>query len=163
MNSSQWSFWLKRWLKEHPVKEPPQFLQERYAQEVMMRLQARSETPFSAWLGWLFQPRPAFALGTALAGLLAIGLFLNRFTDRWIDRAAVEEAALELEMRAADQWVLAQAVPEESEAARLEEDLQFLQEMEEEEPEEPASEETHSEEDLLEELKRLDESDLALS
>ncbi len=108
---------LNSWIQRHPVKEPPAHLRAGYTDEVMRRLRAL-EAPRPV-LGWLPLPRVSWALGTALACLLA-GLFLwPSAPSRTIQRL---EEGMDLLVEVGEGLDLAEA--------DLEEELQALDELE---------------------------------
>ncbi|MBI1953832.1 MAG: hypothetical protein HYS41_06900 [Candidatus Omnitrophica bacterium] len=137
MPDESWPNWLNRWLKAHPVKEPPAHLGADYSKEVMRRI--RSAPRPVPGLGWLTFPRPSFALGAALACLLA-ALLIWRGPE-------LAQLNLERELQESDRIVLAEAVT--AEPADEQPD----------ETDELAEEEVPDEE-VLEELQALDELEL---
>lgn len=137
MPDESWSNWLTRWLKAHPLKEPPAHPGAVYTDEVMRRI--RSAPRVAPGLGWLTFPRVSFALGTAMACLLAALLL-------WQD-PELAQLNLEEELQEDDRIVLAQALVPKTADERPDETDEF---MEEEVPDE----------EILEELQTLDELEL---
>lgn len=136
MPDEPWTHWLNRWLKAHPVKEPPAAPGSGYTQEVMRRI--RSE-PRSAFLpAWLTFPRVSFGLGAALACGLAV-LLLGQGPE-------LARLDLERELQESDRIVLAEAD-------------EFIEGLEDEEPL-AVEEDQVTEEEILQELEALDEQEL---
>ena len=175
--------WLQQWLAEHPMQEPRGAERERFTAEVMARVRALAPTPAveRAARRWPVQlvwgwPRFAVTFAAAAAGIaLAIGLMREpspRVADEIVHEAEqlaalappeleplladdAETLADDLEM--ADTIVLAEAQP--SDETWLAQTLELLDQIEEELPSD--SEGLESDEEWLEDLELLDESDLA--
>ncbi len=133
MNRTDWQGWLERWLARHPVKSPPSFLQASYTEEVLRRIRETQPAPV---FRWVLAPRFSLALATAACAVL-LAVWANQAPDRMgIELAKVEELG-EIE--------------------------QMLDLLEEVDPDSfPALElDAGSEEDLLEELQKLDKAELA--
>jgi hypothetical protein len=137
MPDESWTHWLNHWLKAHPVKAPPAHAGADYTGEVMRRIRAGQRT--APVLGWLAFPRVSFALGTALACLLA-ALLIWRGPE-------LAQLNLERELQESDRIVLAEVLTDKPDSPKPEE------------AGEPAEEEV-SEEEVLEELQTLDELEL---
>ena len=149
---------LLSWLSRHPLKGPSDVNRAQYTAEVMAKIKA-AESPAPApapparrllspgravrfWLPW---PRLSMTLATVAAGIL-IMMTVTHQASRQL--AHPPEAVLIAESPAADdQW--------------LEETLQLLDELDEDVSSETAGD--GSEDEWLEELELLDETDLASS
>lgn len=169
MNASNWLAWLRAWLFQHPVKEPPAALGRGYTEEVMRRVRA-THTPSPAFQ-WIPRPRLAFALATAAACLLIVSVVGGREATRvaqhveedWQLLAELDEGLdpleprpFEEELQAVDQLLLAQAGSEADAEAWIDETLEVLERLDAEDAL-PASEE--GTEEWLEELQQLDEAE----
>lgn len=140
--------WLQSWLTRHPLKAPRAIDRADYTADVMARLKAEAPVPVRApWWPW---PRLALAMATAAAGaLVALTIF------RWVQLPAtlVDDAAQEAQ-------VLAESSPAESNERWVEETMQLLDQLDEDVS---SDSDRNAEEDWLEELQLLDETDLAAS
>ena len=76
MTPSRWAEWLKTWLEQHPLKEPPESFQQGYAQDVMRRI--RLTQPPTTVSRWVARPRAALALGVAAAFALLLAIQVGR-------------------------------------------------------------------------------------
>ena len=138
---------LLSWLTRHPLKSPTDIDRAQYTAEVMAKIKAQVQpapapAPVRIWLPW---PRLAMTLATVAAGIL-IMMTVTHQASRQL--AHPPEAVLIAESPAADdQW--------------LEDTLQLLDELDEDVSSETAGD--GSEEEWLEELELLDETDLAAS
>lgn len=125
MNAGEWNAWLQSWLKRHPLRRPPEGLEREFPQAVMARVRAEQ----AAWtLRWTLDPRWSFALGGALAAVLAL--------------------------------VVVQRPPAPS-VQEVESDVELLDLLEEEA--QPGEAPPVSDEELLEELQRMDEAEMAFT
>lgn len=184
MKNSEWDAWLQGWLKRHPLRTPPAELQRKIRQEVMSRIRAEHASVRDRVLRWVLEPRWSFALGGALAAALVAAILI--FPARTADHAAapaaqeVEQEAqlllevgetayladldLEGELRDADRLVLAEAVTTKPDPswAEFENNAEVLDLLEEDETQ-AAKTDRVTDEELLEELKRIDDAEMALS
>lgn len=179
MKNSEWDAWLQGWLQRNPLRSPPEELTGRFRQEVMSRIRAK-QAPVHT-LRWMLEPRWSFALGGALAAVLAL-VVLGRphtpapaFSTQEIEQEArvlleagevtyLADLDLEGELRDADRLVLAEAVAPKPDSSwsEFENDMEVLDLLEEEGP--PAAKTDRvTDEELLEELKRIDDAEMALS
>lgn len=156
MNPQEWDWWLRRFLKRHPLKDPPGDLEGNYHRQVMDRILAPPV--------WVFSPKPVFGWAGALAAVTAALVLIPTPARiaRQIDRdsgvllevgelALLDSADLEQDLREHDRIVLAKAAPEEpteEEALEIWSDLEALEEI-------PPDLEPVSEVDLEEELRRM--------
>ena len=136
---------LLSWLSRHPLKGPSDVNRAQYTAEVMAKIKAAESpapAPARVWLPW---PRLSMTLATVAAGIL-IMMTVTHQASRQL--AHPPEAVLIAESPAADdQW--------------LEDTLQLLDELDEDVSSETAGD--GSEDEWLEELELLDETDLASS
>lgn len=168
--------WWHTWLTRHPLKAPSTIDASRFTAEVMARVRALRAMPaeplrwrWSALLGW---PRLALATATLAALGVAVTLGTLQWSQARIARAVTQDAQLlaaldempELspddDAELMDRMVLAEATP--SDEDWLEQTIQMLEQVDEDDPS-AASNEPSSEEDWLDELELLDETDLAAS
>ena len=168
--------WFRRWLSGHPLKEPPASSRAAYTAEVMQRVRAlRAPSPMPA-LPWLAWPRLALVpLAAAAVVLLVVARvrqpegslagqvaadadLLTALGQPLLSEPAsgngLQELAQELEL--ADALVLAEAPPDDE--AWLEQTLQLLEQLEDT-PAGDAESGTSSDEEWLDELELLDESE----
>ena len=175
MNGGEWQDWLQGWLKRHPVQAPPQEFERRFRDDVMARIRAEQAPVWR--LRWSLEPRWALAMGGALAAVLAVAVIgrAPSLPVPQIEQEAVvlfeagevgqlAELDLEGELQDEDRLVLAEAVtaaPSSSSLADFENDLELLQSLEEEPV--AGAEKTYrvTDEQLLEELRRVDEAEMA--
>lgn len=178
MNSTDWMGWFNQWLKRHPVKSLPSYLQAGYTEEVLRRIrEARRPAPVLAWI-----PVPHFSL--ALAAAAACAVLVVVWTNQAPDRLALEwqrlaelgetvepneETHLLEEAKSQDQILLppeADSLLAKAEAISsaphrdLEETLDLLEQADPDSLSgmgEPSSDE----QDLLEQLQSLDETELS--
>ena len=143
MNPGEWDDWLKQWFKAHPLKEPSAALQQQYRQEVMARI--REESAPSRVLAWILRPRFTFAFGGALAAALAVLMLASHSPVR--QTGQIEQEA----------QVLFEATGVASlNDADLEEEVQAQDRI-------VLEVELGSDEELLQEIQRLDNEEIALS
>ncbi len=76
MNRPDWQVWLNRWLKRHPLREPPAHTRGEYVDQVMARIRGESTQDQPAVFRFL-EPRPSLAWGGALAAGLAVVLLVS--------------------------------------------------------------------------------------
>lgn len=76
MNRPDWQTWLDRWLKRHPLREPPAHARGGYADQVMARIRAEAPQGRPAVFR-LWEPRPSLAWGGALAAGLAVVMLVS--------------------------------------------------------------------------------------
>lgn len=172
MKTSQWHGWITDWLKRHPVKGPPAELQRELTQGVMAKIRAQS-APAPATIS-----RPAFALAGIAVALLLTAIWFGRpvrpssqqlaqeAQQDWQILFVLGEMALldsdeEIQeaLQAEDEILLAEAVRSSGPAAQADEVLRLIEELEALEAV-TSDEMPGSEEEWLEELKRLDEEEL---
>ena len=172
MKRADFLTWLKDWLTRHPLATPPEPLQASYIEEVMRRIRTASAP--SPVFRWFPQPHSAFALGTAVACLLVVVAVVNRPPMRlakqveqdWQVLSDVGELTellphdLAEEAKTLDRLMLAEAEPLVDDEAWVDETLELLNEVEEDHD---TALDAETVENLLEELERLDESELAAS
>ena len=177
MNSGDWQGWLQGWLKQHPLKTPPEGFERRFRDDVMARIRAEQAPVWR--LRWSLEPRWALGLGGALAAVLAVAV-IGRSPALPVQEIEQETAVLfeagemahladldlESELREVDQLVLAEAAAASPSSSwtEFENDLELLQSLEEE-PETLGAGGTDrvTDEELLEELRRVDEAEMAYS
>ncbi len=149
MRSEEWNAWLRSWLSRHPLRTPPAGFERQLRQDVLARI--RGEQATVRTIRWTLQPRWSFALGGALAAALVAGILIlpGRLANHTPDPVMQEAAS-------GDRLVLADASTE------LEQDLELLDLLEEEQAE-PEELESIDDEVLLEELRRMDEAEMAVS
>ena len=183
MKNNEWDAWLQGWLKRHPLRTPPAELKGRFRQEVMSRIRAQ-QAPAARTLRWTLQPRWGLAWSGALAAALVAAILI--LPARLANHASapamqeVEQEAqlllevgevtyladldLEGELRDADRLVLTEAVTANSAPSwsEFENDVEVIDLLEEEGP--PAGKADRvTDEELLEELKRIDDAEMALT
>lgn len=187
------SAWLHSWLKRHPLKPLDHIDQSQYTAEVMSRIKAQPATQpayrvrsAGVWLPW---PRLALAVATAAAGAaIALTVFraqpLPQVADRSTSPAALalmatEDAELlaELEegtadflidngdtldraLETTDALMLLAEAPGQGDEQWLEETMQLLDQLDEDVS---SDDEEGSDDDWLDDLQLLDETDLAAS
>ena len=135
MNPQSWDSWMRRWLKRNPIPPMPDRMRSTYAQEVLERVRAKPRLePRTLW-DWFSPPRLAFPLGAALAAALAI-LVLLPVTPGWKDRRNGSTLSSEKEAAVSD----------------VAEELETLEAIE--------KNEGTTTEDLWEELRDLDQSEM---
>ncbi|MBI3317830.1 MAG: hypothetical protein HYZ90_01600 [Candidatus Omnitrophica bacterium] len=157
MNRDRWERWVENWFSRHPVKEPPALLERAYPEEVMEKIRAAQTDPSPLWRRAF---KPSFALGTALAGMGILFLWAN-LGPHWEEAAFIREADLKEEARELDRLTLAQAA-----AAHAQEDLEEtvdLLEAVESDGSVRGEENPLSGEEWLQELRELDEMEIASS
>ena len=181
---------LLSWLTRHPLKGPAGIDRAQYTAEVMAKVKAMSQpapapAPVHVWLPWppAYRPRGAgrrlaLTLATVAAGIsLVIGTahyrtyqLAHQITHDSQLLAALDEPEVEPlaadqveavadELETMDTLQLAESVP--SGDQWVEQTLQLLDELDEEAPEDAAS--GASEDDWLQELEQVDESELTAS
>lgn len=177
MSGGDWQERLQGWLKQHPLKTPPEGFERRFRGDVMARIRAEQAPVWRP--RWSLEPRWALAMGGALAAALAVAVVGRSPTlpapEIEQEAALLFEAGevdplsdldLEGELREADRLVLAEAALSGASGswADFENDLELLQALEEE-PEAPGAGGTDrvTGEELLEELRRVDEAEMAYS
>ncbi len=177
MNGSDWQGWLQGWLKQHPLKTPPEGFERRFREDVMARIRA-DQAP--VWrLRWSLEPRWALAMGGALAAVLAVAVVGRSPTlpAQEIEQEAavlfeagevahLSDLDLEGELREVDRLVLAEAEtasssPASSSWTDFENDVELLRLLEEDENSGQADRVT--DEELMEELRQVDEAEMAYS
>lgn len=139
------------WLSRHPLKGPADMNRAQYTAEVMAKIKAAESpvpalTPVRFWLPW---PRLAMTLATVAAGVL-IMMSVTHQAPRQLAQPPEPVASVVLaESQASeDQW--------------LDETLQLLDELDEDTSSSDSAGDG-SEEEWLQELELLDETDLASS
>lgn len=178
------STWLVTWLKRHPLNEPWSLDRDRYTAQVMARVRASAQHPSRApasipvfeWFSW---PRLAFA-GAAVGAAAMFWIVgtvhqsqtqLARAIDRdaqlltafdeplpATDRGSVDELAQDLQE--ADTVMLAESTP--SDDQWVEQTIQLLDQLNEEPPDaDTTGSSNQNQEEWLNELQTLDESELA--
>ena len=176
--------WWQGWLTRHPLKSPQRLDRSAYTAQVMTRVrqEARSASPASGVRSWVVWPRLGLALAAAAAGMVVV-LHQEQQTGgrlaRQIERdtallAAVEEPLTEPvatgdpeelaeELALVETFTLAEAP--QSDEAWIQDTVQLLNQLDEELPADAAGEDTtgSSDDDWMQELQTLDESDLAAS
>jgi len=134
---------LLSWLTRHPLKRPSGIDRAQFTAEVMAKIKAQVQSapapaPVRIWLPW---PRLAMTLATVAAGILIMMSVTRLQPGQPVTTLAESPAGSE------DQW--------------LEETLLLLDELDEDVSSESAGD--GSEEEWLEELEWLDETELAAS
>ena len=179
---------LLSWLKRHPLNGPTGIDRAHYTAEVMAKVKALAQpvpapAPVRVWLPWPPAYRPsgagrrlALTLATVAAGI-AIVLGATRYQTSQLAQqitresqllAALDEPELEPlatdqveavadEMETMDTLQLAESLPSDDEW--VEQTFQLLDELDEAAPEDAAS--GASEDEWLQELEQVDESELA--
>ena len=108
MTRKDWDAWLTNWLGKHPPRMPASAPDPRFTEEVMSRIRAE-QAPASVLLRSIPRPRLSFALGGALAAVLAVAL--------WIQRPALLLHEIERDsnflLEAGEFWTWSPASPEE--------------------------------------------------
>ena len=169
---------LLSWLTRHPLKGPTGIDRAQYTAEVMAKVKALAQpapapAPVRVWLPW---PRLALTLATVAAGVALVIGTRHYQTQQLAQQIASESQLLaaldepEHEPLAADQveavadeletmdtLQLAESLPSDDEW--VEQTLQLLDELDEDVPENAASD--ASQDEWLQELEQVDESDLA--
>lgn len=74
MTSGQWLPWLRNWLSRHPVHTPPEEMARGYAEQVMRRVRHPAPAPSWAPWRWLAIPRVAMVLGSVAVGVLVVAV-----------------------------------------------------------------------------------------
>ena len=128
------------WLTRHPLKRPSGIDRAQYTAEVMARVKAQTSpapapTPVRFWLPW---PRLVLTMATVAAGVLLMLTVTHPTSRRMFQLAESQDAE--------DQW--------------LDDTLQLLDQLDENATDEATG---ASEDDYLEELKQLDDTELAAS
>ena len=176
MTENPWDPWLRNWLSQHPLREPPEELQKDYVRQVMEKIQpepALVREP--AWRLWLQPPRLAFAGALAAAALVIIvhrgpvpvvqivepieqeaQILLEAGELGLVNGARLEEALEEQ-----DRIVLAEAVEQEKWWSGFVQDSELLEELEE--APSISQGKVADDEHLLQEIRVADEQELALS
>ena len=169
--------WWKDWFSRHPLKSPSATDRPEYTAHVMARVRLAAH-PAPAVRSWALRPRWALALATAAAGLLIVFHAVPR-TNGQLARGVAQETellaavgeplleppalgdvdALAEELELVDTFVLAEAPPDDE--AWIQDTVQLLNQLDEELPEDGAA--GPSDEEWMQELQTLDESDLAAS
>lgn len=182
--------WFQTWLTRHPLKAPGQMDRARFTQDVMARITAPASAPTAGLslsnirlvLGW---PRLALIAATVAVGVLIFIGTVHRAQVQLagaIDQdAQVMTAFDELlpmapagngttpedvaqELQVADLLVLAESTP--SDDQWLDQTLQLLQQLDEDVPADvtgTGGNASESSEDWLNELRQIDETELAAS
>jgi hypothetical protein len=147
--------WLRSWLTRHPLKEPAETERASYTVEVMTRVRALGSpsvvtpatVPVRRWSWW---PRMAMAMATAAGLVFAVSTVhqtRRRLAQQPQGAAASHPSAVLAESPVSDEeWI--------------EQTLQLLEELEEETAPETAGDGSNDEE-WLDELQWLDESELS--
>lgn len=189
MKDSEWEDGLLGWLKRHPLRTPPAGFEEGFRRQVMARIRAgqaldrgRGQVPVRT-PRWTLEPRWGLAWSGALAAVLVAAILI--LPARLANHAAapsvqeqevVQEANLlfevgevahladvdlEGELQEHDRLVLAEAVPAQGDAwADFENDIELLDLLEEEENN-PEESRRVTDEELQEELRQLDDAEMA--
>ena len=175
--------WFKEWLARHPLREPVYFDQARYTAEVMARVndQIRSPAQQARRSVWLCVSWPRMALGglsfalvsiiVLLAGVSYSRLRLAKEVTRGIQvLAEVGESAtpvesetdeVAVELQAEDTLVLAEATKTDDQW--LEQTVQILEQLDEDPKAGNANGSSEPDEDWLDDLQMLDNSELSSS
>ena len=135
--------WLTRWLIRHPLKTP-EGDRSRFTAEVMARVRRLAEGPSPAPRPALWRPQWAFAV-LAAAGLVVVLRVAGRS-----EQVAQAPEPSRIQLAESDDW-------------SIEETYQLLEQLEGETGEPVADPSGASEDDWLNELELLEESDLAAS
>lgn len=175
MTTADFLSWLKDWFSRHPLKAPAESLQASYREEVMARIRT-AQAPAPAFQ-WLPRPRLAFALGTAVACLLALVVLTphpstqltQEVEQAWQllselgeDTLTLDLSDLDEEVKTLDQLMLAEAQPAMDDEPWIAQTLELLEGLEADESIPPSLDDT-SDEDWLDEFRWLDEAELASS
>ena len=176
--------WWQRWFARHPLKSPESLDRSAYTAQVMTRVrQAAYPAPsaFAIRPGRLW-PQLGLALATAAAGIFvvlhhgqpSVGRLARQIERDTALLAAVDEPLTEPvstgdpeelvdELELVETFTLAEAP--QSDEAWIQDTVQLLNQLDEELPANAAGEETTgpSDDDWMQELQTLDESDLAAS
>jgi len=128
------------WLSRHPLKGPSDMHRAQYTAEVMAKVKAETQpapapSPVRAWLPW---PRLALTMATVAAGVLLM-LTVTHPTSRRMSQLAQSQN---------------------TEDQSLNDTLQLLDQLDENAADDATG---TSEEDVLQELKQLDDTELAAS
>jgi len=175
--------WFRRWLSTHPLKEPPAHGRSAYTADVMAKVKALgrpapSLAPVRIMFPW---PRLALAMATAAVGVTVVFVALHAQTSYLaqqitrdahvlaeLDEPGSEPApdgdveALADELQMTDTFLLAESLP--SDEQWVEQTLQLLEEAGDDAAEDAPGDASHnSEDEWLQELQQLDESDLSAS
>lgn len=147
--------WLRSWLTRHPLKEPAETERASYTVEVMTRVRALGSpsvvTPATAPVRrWSWWPRFAVAMATTAGVAVAVGIFSQ-------ERPQLAQQ-LPQDVRISEPAALAESPSTDEEW--LEQTLQLLEQLEEDPSAETAGDGA-DEEDWLEELQWLDDSELS--
>lgn len=157
--------WLRTWLTRHPLKEPAETERASYTAEVMARVRAvgplpggsPARVPVRPWAWWSHYlrqvvgwPRFAVAMATAAGVAVAVGTFSQ-------ERPHLARQ-LPQDVRISEPAALAQSPSTDEEW--LERTLQLLEQLEEDPSAETAGDGA-DEEDWLQELQWLDDSELS--
>ncbi len=137
MNTYEWLEGVRRWLRKHPLKEPP--VASSYTEEVMRRLRPLA-FPAPA-IGWWARSRAVMALTAAVAGMMALAIvphtprFLaNQLAREWdlLEQAGgempLDETHLDEELSMTDTFMLAESGPESTDDAWMTQTLELLDE-----------------------------------
>lgn len=167
MNIQEWERWLRSFLKKHPLKDPPEEMRRDYHRQVMDRILAPPvwvvKPTFKPWT--VFRWAGVLAAVTAALALMPTPGRVARQIDRDSqilletgELALLDGPDLEQDLQEHDRIVLAEAVPpqEAEEALEIWDTLEALEEV-------PPDPEPASESDLEQELRQLDESELAIT
>lgn len=155
MTRDQWQGWLTQWFKTHKVVQPPE-AGDSYTQEVMSRIRQPEKAP-AFRPRWFLEPAPRFAFASALAACLAVVVSINHLPGRGKNQ---------LQPQTAQTLVVAQAGSSASSEESWDEETTQLWFELEESGETPALSEAGSaasEKEWLDQLKQLDEMELAVS
>lgn len=177
--------WLKSWLARHPLKAPSDADSSRFTAEVMaqVRADAQPRRAHAAWTVRLLGLWPQAAMSLAAAAAVLVGLTVLRpsgFGQQRAAQLAQESELLEAVGEPVNGWaiaddadsladdlehedtlMLAEAPP--SDDSWVADTLQLLDQLDEDLPDEPAAGNSNSnEDDWLDELQMLDESELAV-
>ena len=154
MKTNSWDEWLRGWVRRHPVGEPPQELQREYSRQVMARIRAENAPKTVLQPIWVLRPRPVFVFAGALAAALAVLLVIRAPARVDHQEAALlnYDGDLEQELQEQDRIVLAEAVEPSKTTSAEQETLELWEETE-----------NSSDDDLVNDLRQADESELAFS
>ena len=162
--------WLRTWLRRHPLKEPAQAHRARYTAEVMAKIKALASevAPQRAWV-WRWS-QPAFAaVAAALVVLVVTHSNSSPRLAQEVSReaqvlSALDEDGLEPlndDAELADLLLLAESTP--SDEQWIEHTAQLLDQLDDEASADHSGDEPSSDQEWLDELQLLDESDHATS